>query len=340
MYESMQPIGFVDGEPVYSMFGADVTTAVLTDWIPEEWGGEVVGKVADTSAVWAVGRHEPMSSTTKHVPRSGGVGIQATGKGGTYTASTRTNDDVELKARKLTGAVSLAEEDIEDAATYVRVVDSKKMDWARDFAVGFDNATLGVTGAESATMSDGRPFTSVYNLVRTTNASLGYTADDNYNSHNFSTAASGSYAALNAAAKDYEDGPYFSQEDTVVIASPAFKSKLRGIVDTTGQPIFKETAGVDPVTKRPVPTLFDYPVRWAQGAKKTATMTDQPAAAAKPLLIFANARHLIVGDRKAPESQLIPPGVSKEDEAFLKMRARVGFAGGHPAAFSVLEDLS
>lgn len=337
MNHNEQPIGHLNGEPVFQVAGADVTTAVLTDWLPEEWGGEVVAKVQNTSAVWAAGRHEPMGTNVKHVPRSGGVGLQNTGKGGTYTASTAANTDVQLTARKLTGAVSLAEEDIEDAATYVRVVDSKKMDWARDFAVGFDNATLGVSGAESATASDGRPFTSVYKLVRTTDATLGYTADDNYTA----TGSGGvTYDLLNAAAKDYEDGPYFSQEDSVVIASPAFKSELRGIKDTNGRPIFMESAGVDPVSGKPVPTLFDYPVRWSQGAKVTAAMTDAPAASAKPLLIFANARFLIVGDRKPPESQLIPPGVSKEDEAFLKMRARVGFAGGHPAAFSVLEDNS
>lgn len=321
--------------------------AVFDDWVPEEWGGDVVIAAKQTSVVFALGRMEPMGfGDTKHVPRTGEINVTNTGKGDAYTEDAAINDDVVLTARKLTQGVAIAEEDLVDTASYISIENAKKLSFATSFAKAYDNATLGVSGAESATASDGRPYTSVYKLVRTTDTTIepDYTADDNYTA----TGSGGTtYTTLRAAATDYETGAYFDENNTVVIASPAYKDKLRGILDSQNRPIFLETANVDPVTGKNQATLFGYPLYYSQGCRVSGSMTKAPTG--KPLLIFANRMHLINGPRgmsttggsDSPiETILIPPSISKEDEAFLKMRYRGGFAGGHPSAFSVHEDNS
>jgi hypothetical protein len=147
-------------------------------WIPEDWGGSVVQKIMQLSAVESTARIEPMTTKLKHVPRSGGMGIDVLGRGDSYTEDSSTDDEVLLTARKLGRGLSLAEEDLADEATTTNIVDTKKVDWSRAYSIGLDNGTLAVSGAESEAAD--RPFTSVYQAVRTSDSGLGYTADDNY----------------------------------------------------------------------------------------------------------------------------------------------------------------
>jgi hypothetical protein len=155
-----------------------VALHTIESWIPEEFTGSVIQKIMQTSAVEAVGRNEPMSTQTKHVPRSGGMGLDVLGKGDSYTEDSETDDEVLLTARKFGRAISLAEEDLADTANLINVINVKKDDWALSYAKGFDNACLGTSGA--ASMAADRPFTSVYQSARTTDSGLGYTADDMY----------------------------------------------------------------------------------------------------------------------------------------------------------------
>jgi len=68
MEEFPEPIGFMNGAPVYPMHGA-VGHNDVEDWIPEEWGGAVIQRIQRTSAVESVARHEVMGTDTKHVRR-------------------------------------------------------------------------------------------------------------------------------------------------------------------------------------------------------------------------------------------------------------------------------
>jgi HK97 family phage major capsid protein len=329
-----QIIGFLEnGEPLWQVQGAAI--AVVDDWIPEEWGGAVITRVMRTSVVEGEGRREPMATDTKHVPRSAGVDIHHIGKGGAYGEDANVNDTVLLTARKLGQGIALAEEDIADTAKLINIIETKQIDWANSYAKAFDNACLGVTGAESNTPSDDRPFTSVYKSIRTTQSGLTYTADANYVGRNFAVAGSGSgdYDALNNVFSKYEDGDYFDEGETLVIASPYFRKILRGVKDDEGRPVFVRGQGGDAGTPD---TLFGVTVRWSQGCRTSAAMSPRPEG--NPLLIVGNRRFLIVGDRSGPESVPIPSSISKEDEAFLKMRARRGFAVGHPKAFAVTEE--
>lgn len=321
-----------DGTAIYQAVGADIND--VDDWIPEEWGGAVITRVMKTSVVEGEARHEPMGTDTKHVPREAGVDIHHIGKGGAYGEDANLNDTVLLTARKLGQGIAIAEEDMADTARFVNVVETKQVSWANSYAKAFDNATLGVTGAESNTPSDDRPFTSLYRTLRTsyqTDPDLNYTADQNW-----TLAASGSnedlYSDLNNVFSDYEDGDYFDEAETIVIASPYFRKVLRGVKDDQNQPIFVRGQGGDAGTPD---TLFGVRIRWTQGARTSAAMTHTPSG--RPLLFVGNRQFLIVGDRSGPESIPIPANISREDEAFLKMRARRGFAVGHPKAWAVLE---
>lgn len=147
-------------------------------WIPEAWEGPVVQKIMQDSVVEAIGRPEPMTTATKHVPRSGGMGLDVLGKGDAYSEDASTDDEILLTARKLGKAISLAEEDLADTASLANIIDVKRLDWATSYAKGFDNGALAVVGAESVAAD--RPFTSVYQAVRTTDSNVSYTADDAY----------------------------------------------------------------------------------------------------------------------------------------------------------------
>lgn len=322
------PIGYVGGSPVYPVFGSAINN--VDSWIPEEWSGDVVARIMRTSVVEGEGRPEPMGTDTKHVPRSAGMGINVIGKGSTYISDSSTNDEVLLTARKLGRGLGLAEEDLADTARILNIINQKKLDWSTSYSKAFDNATIGVTGAESSTDTDNRPFTSLYKSIRTTQAGIGYTADTNYTVG--ATANNLVYDTLNLAFDKYESGDYFEEAETIVIAHPYFRRALRGVKDNNGTPVFVRGQSGDSGTPD---TLWGYTARWSQGCKTSPFMQHAPTG--NPLLVVGHRRFLIVGRRSGPESVPIPANISREDEAFLKMRARRGFAVGHPLAFSVYE---
>jgi HK97 family phage major capsid protein len=294
-------------------------------WIPEEWGGSVIEAVQQMSAVEALGREEQMSTDTKNVPRSGGMGVDVTDKGGTYDEEDSSDDEVTLRARKFTKAIRLADEDIKDTASVVDVLNLKKRDWARAFAKGYDNACLAVIGTQS--MASGRPFTSLYQELRTTNSDLGYTADDSY-----MTTSSVTYAVLSELFGLYEDSDWYDETSTCVIASPAYRRYLRDVVDDQNRPIFVQGTADTP------DTLFGESIKWAPGARTSTAMTPSPTG--NPLLIVGSKTLLVRGVRSGPESFVAGADTSigfLSDSAVMKLRARRGFTVGHPAGLAMLE---
>jgi HK97 family phage major capsid protein len=299
------------------------------NWIPEEWGGAVITRVNQTSAVEKLARREPMGSDTKHVPRSAGVDSEVIAKGAPYGEDTSVNDEVLLTAFKFGKAIRIAEEDLLDTARVADIIATKQDDWARSYAKHIDNATLGVSAASNGTT---RPYNSVYYALTQNNASTGYTANANLTQ----TGSGGTtYANLSSSARKVEQGDYFDEADLVVIAHPAFKDKIRNVKDSQLRPIFIQGTAATP------DTVFGYPITWSLGAKTSATATPTPGG--NPLMVFCNKQYLVLGIRSGPES--FTAGANSgvgflSDEAILKMRARRGFAVGHEAAFAVLEDNS
>lgn len=307
-------------------------------WVPEQHGGAVVSKIEATSVVERVARVEPMSTATKSVPRSGGVSFSgATAKGVAYSTDSTANDEVLLTARKFGKIIPIAEEDIQDTAGTVSVIETKKVDWARAYAVGFDNACLGTSAAANGTTV---PYLSLYQALNTTNSDVGYTADDNV----LATAGALEFADLSAVFELVEDSNFWNDPDMVVIAHPKFRAAIRGITGTDtyydgaadatasdGRPVFVDA----PRGSGVAPTLFDVPILWSLGARVHATATDSPTG--NPLLFVGNRQFLIKGDRSGAESMISREASWATDEVQLKTRIRRGFAVGNENAWAVLE---
>jgi len=303
-------------------------------WLPEEPGSVVIQKIVRTSAAEDFCRHEPMRSTTKSVPRSGGFTVAAIAKGAAYPEATSTNDEVLLTAVKIGGASRVADEDITDSPA--QIIPAKKLDAAQSYARFLDNAVFGTTAAANLGTI---PFDSVYRTVVNGTAS-GYSAGDNYTK----TAGAFALSHLNTTMGKLDSSQYSSDDDLVVIAHTSFKGYLRGLLDTTGRPIY-----MDSVALGQPATLYGYPIHFTAGAKTTATATDSPQVAngttqgtvGNPLLIIANRQQLILGDRTGFESWLASPHEPGPgmltDEWIMQVRARKAFAVGHPGGVAVLE---
>lgn len=297
----------------------------LEAWIPEEWEtSKVVQSIQQISAVESLATPIPMSSDTKHVPRTAGMDVAVVAKGGTYGEDTSLNDEVLLSAIKFGKAVRIAEEDIDDSVA--NIIDSKMIGWGKSYAKMIDNACLAVSAASNGTTI---PFTSLYQLLNTTDATLSYTGGAN-----ITTAASSgapTYAEFSTAIGNVESGDYFDPGSMVAIAHPAFRKSLRGVLDGQSRPIFVEGLNGTP------DTIFGVNIRWSLGAKLAATATSAPAG--RSIMAFVNPELMLLGIRSGPESVFIDgrDGLSAlTDESILKMRARRGWAYGHPNGASIL----
>ncbi|MEU6233860.1 phage major capsid protein [Kitasatospora sp. NPDC047058] len=295
----------------------------LEAWIPEEWDSKVIQRINQVSAVESLSSRTPMATDTRHVPRSAGMGVDVVDKGGTYGEDASLNDEVALSVKKFGKAVRLAEEDIDDSVA--NVIATKMTDWGTSYAKILDNSCLAVTAAPGT----GVPFTSLYYLLSQTDATLGYTANSNITVA--ATAGNATYLEYSTALGSVESGDYFDPSTTVAIAHPSFRKYLRGVTDTTGEPIFVQGLAGTP------DTIFGVQIHWSLGARTSATATSAPTG--RPIMAFLRTDMMLLGVRSGPESVLIDgrDGLSAlTDESILKMRSRRGWAYGHPAAGSIL----
>lgn len=337
-------IGYSDsGKPVYSIGGGAPTVANVQSWIPIEYDSDVVQRVQMESAIERWARRYPMRTSTREIPRSAGMAVTADT---TYTDDASANDKVVLTARRFVARFSIDEDDLADANSRMDVIASKGIDWAISYADTFDNACLGITGAESSTPSNHRPFTSLYKSLRTTDGSV-YTADTNYNSWDGLTTriaatpnGSSSYEKLSDLFSDVEKGKYWSPADMMVIAHPVWRGVLRTTLDGNGEPIFEESAYIDAQTQRPQDTLFGTKIAWSRGCKTTsAGCTDAPDGNA--LLYYVNTRYLARGDRSGPETLTDNARAQDDTDAYsVKFRTRRAFKINHQMAAAVLEKLA
>jgi Phage capsid family. len=302
-----------------------VARNTLEAWIPEEWDSSlVVQSIQQISAVEALASHIPMGSDTKHVPRTAGMGVDVVAKGGAYGEDTSLNDEVLLSVAKLGKAARIAEEDIDDSVA--NIIQAKMMGWSKSYAKFLDNATLAVTAAASPPSV---PFTSLYALLNTTDATLSYTGGTNITTA--ATAGSPTYGEFSTAIGSVETGDYFDPNSMVAIAHPAFRKSLRGVLDLQQRPIFVEGGAGTP------DTIFNVNIRWSLGAKTSAVATSSPTG--RPIMAFVSPELMLLGIRSGPESVFIDgrDGLSAlTDESILKMRARRGWAYGHPNGAAIL----
>lgn len=322
----------------YTASGAEIRAiagaarATMEAWVPVEYDSTVIQRIMQMSAIERYARRVPMKTQTKSTPRSGGVGISLVAKGGTYPEDVTANDEVILRAQKFGTAVRIAEEDVDD--TIADVVNAKSVDWATAYAKALDNAALGVTVARA---TSGAAFDSLYWILTQADAVTGYTA----NANRIQTAAGAlSYANLSAILGKVEQGDYFDEANTVVIAHPSFKARLREVLDTQNRPIFQESSnGTAGGGQAPSPDrVFGYPIAWSLGARTSATVTSAPTG--NPLFAVVNSQFLMMGVRSGPEYVFIDGRnglAALTDESILKMRSRRAFALGHQGAAAILE---
>lgn len=321
-------IGYGRYGPIYAIAGAAGTDIDVDDWIPIEMSSDVIHRVMQASAVEAEAVPTPMNTSTKDVPRSGGVKVAAS-KHYTDADDDSENDKVTLHARRFISRVTVDEDDLADS--FPDVARAKAMEWATSYAKVFDHACLGTSGAENGGTV---PFTSLYKSLRTTNSATGYTADDNYVAWNRTAPASGGYDQLSETLGRLEEGDYFELENTRVIAHPTFRKVLRGIKDLNGDPIF--VSGQNNPQAGTPDTLFNVPIRWTHGARVHATNSQTPTG--NKLLFVVNRTFLQLGRRSGPETLSAPSRPQDDTDDFsIKFRARRGFVLGHEGAAAVLE---
>jgi hypothetical protein len=324
------------GEPIWASAGGAPIT--ITSWIPIEYDSDVVQRVLMESVIEGQARRVTMGSKTKSIPRSAGVTVTV---GTTYTDDASTNDEITLTARRFIARVQIDEDDLADASTRMDVLGTKALDWAISYADVFDNACLGVTGTENGTTV---PFTSAYKRLRTTDAGLGYTADDNWTSwddDNISLpttpAGTSLYEKASFIFKKVETSKYWSQPDMIVIAAPGWRDALRLCVDAQGRPIFTSGGGL-PGNGTP-DMLFQTPIFWSRGCKTTPTLSGSPAG--NDLLYFVNRRYLARGDRSGPETLTDDARAQDDSDNYaIKFRARRAFQLTHPNSAAVLERIT
>jgi len=304
-------------------------------WIPEENSSEVVARIAETSAIEGLStRIEPMNTTLKSVPREQETDVDLIARSGVYGEDTAAVDDVTLRAFKWGKAVRISFEDVDDSP--IDLINRARLSWASSFAIGFDNACIGVTGAQSDTEATGRPYESIYRTLNQNNAWESYTANANrVTSEDVIT-----HSALSSTLGLVERGRYWNLPRMRWIMHPYFRQSLRDLVDSQGRPVF-----VDNFAAGQPDTLYGIPIRYSHGSITTAAFTQSEpvtlgaiATPGNPLAVIVNTDFLIVGRRSGPESMLSTGEAGfLSDEAILKLRARRGFFLGAPQAAAVCE---
>jgi HK97 family phage major capsid protein len=285
-------------------------------WIAEEHDSAVVTESNRLSAVESNARRVRMTTDLKSVPRFVGEEPDVIAEAAAYDEADVTLDDVTLTARKFGKIYRYSEEDVQD--TFVDLLNESKADFARHWAVKFDNAALGVTAAANGGTV---PFTSVYREVSQYNSA----------SNRIQTAGPIELDDLSNGLGLVETGDYWDESDAIVIAHPSLKGSLRVMEDANGNLVQQYTDPLAPTRE----TLFGYRIVWSWGARTHATATSKPTG--NPLVIFGNRRLLLNGVRSGPESMLSREAEFRTDEVLLKCRARRGFAVAKPSAFSIVE---
>lgn len=286
-----------------------------SNWVPEEHGSQVLRKVAAASAIENFANRVSMASNTKEVSRSGSSEVDVVGLAGSYTEAATDLDTVILTSRKFGKIYRIAEEELNDSVG--NLLEEFRLQWARSFALKYDNSALGTTAVGNGSTV---PFNSVYYEVsEAADVATRLTQ----------TAGAVTYDHLNSVLSVVEQGDYFDEGETVIIAHPAYREALRGIKDDQGMPIFVQGQNDNP------DRLFGFQAQWSLGARTHATATDSPTGS--PLLIAGNRQFLLNGVRSGPESMVSVDAEFATDEPLLKVRARRGFAVGRAEAFAILE---
>lgn len=307
--------------------------SAFTNWIPVEYGSQVIQKVTQTSAAENYGQEFMMTSSSRYVARDAGVTAALVPKGGTYNEDATGGSSVLLTAGKWGAQVRIAEEDIMDSLA--DIINSKANALGTAMAKITDNMAFGNASPPGTVNAQ---TTSVYYGLTQSDANTGYVGGANL----YATAAGSGgslgqilalaggptgtfdpqgYDLLSNALGQVEQGDFFNEEDMITIAHPYWRKQLRAIRDAQGRPIFDEgsTGGFPGGGQGPTPDrIFGLPIFWSLGAVVTGgalgggsgpvssppayvgTSISGSAPVGTPgnrLLIFCNRLYMLVGKR-------------------------------------------
>jgi hypothetical protein len=296
-----------------------VAAVDLSNWVPIPVSSQTDGTVQVQSAIATLGALVNLTADTEEVPLLAGADI---GGGDDLTDDTNDGQKTTVYSYQFNGKQTINEREAEDVTN--NPMEAYAREWRSSLNAAYDIACIGVSGARSGTITDYRPYTSIYKEVRTTNATRGYTADANYATGALTYATSSSTMAL------VETGDYWDDEAMVWLAHPSLREDVRNIKDTSGRPIFIDNGGTVQQDR-----LHNRPIYWTRGARKSVSFK---TSAGNPLLVYVNRRYLKHGLRIAPQSRFIPASANPTAlKHVLQHRARYGFALAVPQAAAVLE---
>lgn len=310
-----------------------MAAADFSAWTPIIWDDQVVQREVQASVVYDVAREMNMVSNTYEIPRFTNANVSG---GATLTDDTNNGDVVNLYSYQFNGKFTLDEAQVEDSPA--DVVAANTFEWMNSFHQTFDNACLGVSAARSTTVTNYQPFNSVYYVVNQNDSDVGYTAGTNY----VKTGSGGlTYDYASQGLGFVENTRFWNDTNGCAIIHPSLKRSIRGIKDSQGRPIFLEsTAGFPGGGVRPQYELFGVPAYFSFGAIVSQNFQGVlgQAATGNPLIIFANRRMLVRGDRIPPQAQFINANININAlQHTLQFRARQGFCATVPQAFGVVE---
>lgn len=301
-------------------------------WQPIIWDDQVIQREVQASAIYDTAREMNMVSNTYEIPRFTNAMV---GGGSQLTEDTNNGDTIALYSYQYNGKETLDEAQIEDSpADEVAAV---TYEWMNSFHMSYDNACIGVSAARSSTASNFQPYNSIYYTVRHSDSDVGYVADTNYTK----TGSGGlTYDFANTALGVLENTKFWNPANGCAYIHSSLKKAIRGVKDGQGRPIFVEsTAGFPGGGVQPRYELFGVPAYFTFGAQVSNDFTSfQNGTAGNPLIVFANRRHAVRGERIPPQAQFINANININAlEHTVQFRARQGFAATVPQAFSVLE---
>jgi len=246
--------------------------------------------------------------------------LRTTDSGISYTADTNY-----VAAGDNLGAVTFT--DTGDIVTFLQPHGLKVND---KLVVGTVTSTTGITAGTTYYVRTVPSTTTVTLSATLGGATLALTTDGSSVS---ATVRKVSYLSMSRAIGIYEQGDFFDDGNSVIIAHPFYKQACRDLLNLNGDPVLVVGG------KNQGDTLLDYPVEWSLGCKVSTAATPSPTG--NPIFVVGNKSHLIVGRRSGPESFVADPQTVgfATDETKLKVRARRAFAIGHPGAFAAYESI-
>lgn len=309
-------------------------------WKAVEWDGDAIKALTHTSVIESEARPVVMQSDTKRVRRTGDFDVAGVQKGSEYGYDQQVVDYVELIAQKVGGLRKIAEEDLSgEVEGGAEILGDSEAQALSSLAQTFDQGCIGTTAARDGVSV---LWNSIYYDLSTAAAGLPmgpYAAGANiiqWDQSDVTASGSAGYDFISNWLELYENGPYFDEMNTLIIASPAWRGVLRKVKDGNGRPYWEDGQ----------PTIGGYRVRWTTGARKHATTTRTPTGS--PLMVVANRQLLLNGKaRLSPEIAGSNPGTALQrakngagftsDEALFKAAMKRGFRLGEPRGAAILE---